>query len=124
MPNTWQPRNTPFTLTSQDAVELLLADVEERRGGVDARAVDHDVDPAAALEHRVEQALRLGLAGRLGGVEPRLAARGGDRVEAGLGLVGVAADQDDLGAGARQALGHGAAELAGAADDDGDLAGQ
>ena len=48
----------------QDAQEFLLADVEERRGGVDARAVDDDVDPTPALQHRVEQALRLGLAGR------------------------------------------------------------
>ena len=71
---------------AQDAVELLLADVEERRGGVDAGAVDDDVDAAAAREHRVEQALRLGLAGRFGGVEPRLAAGGGDRSRRALAL--------------------------------------
>ena len=75
-------------------------------------------------EDGVEQALSLGLAGRLGGVEPRLPPAAAIFVEAGLGLLRLAADQDDLGAGARQALGHGAAQLAGAADDDGDLAGQ
>ena len=74
------------------------------------------------LQHGVEQALELGLAGGLGGVKPGLAAGRGDLVEAGLGLVGVAADDHDLGARAGEALGHGAAEFAGAADDDGHLA--
>ena len=109
---------------AQDAVELLLGDVEEGRGGIDAGAIDDNVDPAAALEHGGEQALDLGLAGGLGGVKPGLAAGGGDLVEPRLRLLGVAADNDDLGARAGQAFSHGTAQFAGAADDDCDLAGE
>jgi len=62
--------------------------------------------------------LELRAVGRFGGMEPALAAKGGDLREPCLGLFLVAPDEDDLRARARQALGHRAAQFAGAADDD------
>ena len=102
-----------------DAVELLLRDVEERRGRIDAGAVDDDVDAARALEHGVQQRLQAAPVGGIGGMEPALAAEGGDPGEPRLRILLVAPDEHDLRARAGQALGHRAAQFAGAADDDG-----
>ena len=62
-------------------------------------------------------------AGGFGRVKPCLAPCGGDSVEPGFGLVGIPTNDDDLGASAGKSFGHGTAEFAGAADNDGDLAG-
>ena len=55
-------------------------------------------------------------------MEPALAAKRGDPRKPGAGFLGIAPDEDDLGPGAGQPLGHGTAEFAGAADDHGNPA--
>ena len=107
-----------------DAVELFLRDVEERGRGIHARAVDDDVDAAAALEHGVEDALHFRFARRFRGVEPRLATGRRDLREPGVRFFLTAADDDDFGARACETFGHRTAEFAGAAGDDGNLAGK
>ena len=79
-----------------DALEFLLGDVEERGGGVDAGAVDEDVDLAGALEHGVEQVLERLARGDVDRHEVALAAVGFDFVEAFLGLFADAADRARL----------------------------
>ena len=108
-------------IDAHDAIELVFGDVEKRRRRVDARAVDDDVDAAGALKDGAEQRFDLGLAGGFRRVKPCAAAGRLDLAEPRVGLLFVSADEDDLGARARKTFGHRAAQLAGAADDDGDL---
>lgn len=111
-----------LVIDGEDAVALLLGDVEDGGGGVDAGSVDDDVHPAGAGEDGGEEGFEAGLGAGFGGLEPGIAAGSGDGVEAGFGFFFVAADEDDFGSGGGEAFGHGAAEFAGATDDDGDLA--
>jgi len=76
----------PFEVHAHDAIELLLADLEKRRGRIDARAVDDDVDTAGARENGIAQRLDLGLARGLGGVKPCAAAGGVDLRDARVRL--------------------------------------
>ena len=107
---------------ANDAIEFILGDVEKRRGGVDAGAVDDDVDASGTTQHGVEQRLDLRFARRFGSVKPRASARRVDSRDPRIGFVLVAPDDHGLGACPRKPFGHGAAQLAGAADDDRDLA--
>ena len=109
---------------AENAVELLFGDVEERRGGVDAGAIDENVHAAGTLENGGEQAFDFWLAGGFSGVEPSLASGSGDSIEAGFGFVGIAANDDHFGASAGESFGHRATEFSGTADDDGDLTGE
>ena len=103
-PTSAASRNGPFRLTRDDLVEQLLGDVGEapvdRR---DAGVVDEHVDAAEVAIDVVDQPVELlpvPDVARVGGRPAALGAqRGGDLV-AGVGL---AADDDDLGAGLREA---------------------
>ena len=106
---------------ANDAIEFIFGDVEKRRSGVDAGAVDDDVDAAGTAEHSVEQRLDFRFARRFGGLKPRASARRVDPCDPRIGLVLVASDDHGLGACPCKPFGHGAAQLAGAADDDRDL---
>ena len=77
---------------------------------------------SGALQHGGEQPFDVGAAGRFGGVEPAIPSGCGDFQKTRFGLVLIAADQHDFGACAGKSFGHGAAQFAGAADDDGNFA--
>ena len=70
-------------------------------------------------EDAVAQLDELGLVGGFAGNELTRTARGLDLGEAGVGLGGVATDENHVSAGGGEAFGHGTAEFTGAADDDG-----
>jgi len=108
----------------EDAFEFFPRQLEDRCRGVHAGTVHEDVDAAAGFQDAGEQRLERGLVVRLAGLEERAASGGFDFGDARRGLVGFASDQHDGRAGGGQAFGHRAAEFAGAAGDDGDLAGQ
>ena len=111
-----------LVIDAHDAVELVLGDVEEGRGRIHAGAVHDDVDAAGLPQDLGQQSLERGLLAGLAGMEIAAAARRVDALQLRLGLLLVAAHEHNLAACAGQTLGHGAAELAGAANDDGDLA--
>jgi hypothetical protein len=106
----------------EDALHLLVADVEEGRGRVRAGAVERDRQLAELLHGLGRDALDLGLLRDVGRDEDRLAAGVLDGGQPPLGLRGVAPDDRDLGARLGERLGHRAAQLARAAGDDGDFA--
>ncbi len=105
-----------------DALVFVFGDVEERSGGVGAGAVDEDVDLAGALEDGFEEVVERFARGDIDGDEVAFAAVGFDFGEAFFGFFGDAAAEDDFRAGACEADGHGSAEFAGSADDDGGFA--
>src|ERR1700730_7820625 len=111
-----------FDVHAHDAVELFLGDVEKRRGGIDPRAVHHDVDAARTLQHCGKKLLEVGLARRFRGMEPRTAAALFDPGETSRRFFLIAANNHDLRARTREALSHRSAQLTCAADDHCDLA--
>ena len=115
----------PLEVDGDHLVEELLGDVAEalvdRR---DAGVVDEHVDAAEVAIDVLDQPVELLPVPDVAGVGARAAAvgaqRGGDLV-AGVGL---AADDDDLGAGLREAARDREPEPAGSAGDDGDAVGK
>ena len=73
---------------ANDAIELVFGDVEKRRRGVDAGAVDDDVDAAGALQSTASSSdSDFRFAGRFGGVKPRAPAGRVDRGDPRPGLL-------------------------------------
>src|SRR5688500_8297135 len=105
-------------IDSDDPIELLFRDIEKWCRRVDAGAVHDDVDMSGALQYGAQQRLDLRFTGGLCRVKPAASAFGLDHCEPRPGLLFISPNDDDLGACARQPLGHRAAKLAGAADDD------
>jgi len=79
-----------FEVHGDDFFKLFLGDVEERRGGIDARAVDEDVHFSEFGDGIGQQFLQAGLGGGVAGKELGLASVFGDVVEVDLGFVLVA----------------------------------
>ena len=109
-------------IDGEDAVQLLLRNLEEGGGGVDSGPVDQDVHPAQPGENFAQQSGQAALGNHVAREEVRFAAARGDVVVARLCLGGVAAHQRDRRAGFGEGFGDRAAQLARAADDHGDLA--
>ena len=82
------------------------------------------MEPHTCVSGGIAQAFKFRLAGRLGGMKPRPTASRGDAIEPDLRFFSIAADDNNLRAGPRQALGHGAAKFTRAADHHGDPAGE
>jgi hypothetical protein len=101
-----------------DPVVFILGNVEERRGGVHARAIDENVAAAGALQHLIEQDLQVGFAAGVGRDKVGLPTGGLNGFEPLVGLRLIATDEHDFRASGGIAFGDGAAEFAGAADDD------
>ena len=105
-----------------DAVEIFVGDFEIGRRRIDAGAVDEGVDAAVLLDDGVEQCFHRFAVGGVDFGEGRLAAEFFDFRDACVAALFAAAGDDDRRAGLGQAVAQLAAEHAGAADDDGDLA--
>ncbi len=111
-----------FEVDVQHSVEFLVGDFEEGGAGTCSGSVDEDVYFSRAEQYGGEEVFDVAALADVGFVEPGLAADGIDGGEFVDGVLRVAPDEDDFGSGACEGNAHAAAEVAGAAGDDGDLA--
>ena len=103
--------------------------VDDAAAAADADIVVEEVEPAPAVDRRIDQPLALGLLGDVAGMRRGRAALGLDHLHRALGELEVEIGHQHLGAGARQQDRRGAAVAdavarRAAARDDRDLAGQ
>ena len=122
LPKIWQPRcvASKFVLTMR--VEVFVGDFEIWRRRIDAGGIDERVDAAVLLDGSGEQCFYRFAVGSVDFGKRCFAAQFFDCGDACVTALFAAAGDDDRGAGLRQAVAQLAAEHAGAADDDGDLA--
>ena len=119
----WVPKNALFRFTAMHLLELRLGGVEHRGAGLDARVVDHDVEPTEVGDRRVDHALEVLDLGDVRLDPDRRLSQAGDLALQLLLrlLVGDVVD-DDLGPLLGQRQHHRRADPGVATGDDGDLA--